>query len=142
MMARARAEPWAMTTVPPRPSSTAPPCASASNRSARRRSRPRLARRATAPAGPAVSAARVSVSARRRLPSIVLSATFPVKPSVTTTSTAPASASRPSTFPVNRTGAEQSSGWARRASRLPLPGSEPIVSRPTVGDPRPRTARA
>jgi glycerol-3-phosphate acyltransferase PlsX len=73
---------------------------------------------------------------------IVFSATLPVKPSVTTTSTAPASASRPSTFPVNRTGADHSSGWARRASRLPFPGSEPIVSRPTVGDCNPRRARA
>ena len=87
----------------------------------------------------AVTAARSSAAANRIEPSSVFSATFPVKPSVTITSSSPASRSPPSTLPAKLSGSAPcggslaSSSWARRVNLLPFPGSVPIVSSPTLG---------
>ena len=86
-----------------------------------------------------VRAVRSSPVANRIAPSRVLSATLPVKPSVTITSTAPAIRSPPSMFPAKCSGSDPGSGsdasssCARRVSTLPLPASAPMVSRPTFG---------
>jgi hypothetical protein len=86
-----------------------------------------------------VTAARSSAEANRIDPSSVFSATLPVKPSVTITSTSPASRPPPSTLPAKlsgrapRGGSAASSSCARLVNLLPLPGSVPMVSSPTLG---------
>ncbi len=86
-----------------------------------------------------VTAARSSAAANRIEPSSVFSATFPVKPSVTITSSSPASRSPPSTLPAKLSGSAPcggslaSSSCARLVNLFPFPGSVPIVSSPTWG---------
>ena len=66
-------------------------------------------------------------------PSAVLSATLPVKPSVTTTSTVPAGMSSPSTKPWNWIGSAlvRRIAAAARTSSWPFMSSEPTLRRPT-----------
>jgi hypothetical protein len=86
-----------------------------------------------------VSAARSSAEANRIEPSSAFSATLPVNPSVTITSSSPASRSPPSTLPAKLSGSAPcggslaSSSCARLVNLLPFPGSAPMVSRPTLG---------
>jgi hypothetical protein len=81
-------------------------------------------------------------------PSSVFSATFPVKPSVTITSSSPASRSPPSTLPAKLSGSAPcggslaSSSCARLVNLLPFPGSVPMVSSPTWGSRTPRVSWA
>ena len=129
----------------PRPTTRAPrrPC-----RSGRAGRRPRACRasssRATSSSRPAgaIPAAATMPRTVRTQPSMFFSTTLPVNPSVTTTSTVPASTSCPSTLPWKRTGALGSSPAAARASRFPLAGSAPMDSSPTDGSATPRTVRA
>ena len=80
-----------------------------------------------------------------RPPSRVFNATLPVNPSVTTTSAASVSRSRPSTLPMNRAPsnwASVSRPWAFLTNGLPFPGSSPMDSRAIRGSSTPRRSRA
>ena len=67
-------------------------------------------------------------------PSRVLSATLPVKPSVTTTSTGEGIRSRPSMFPTKlSSGLAAKSWWVSFTRGVPLVDSSPIERSPTVG---------
>ena len=65
---------------------------------AERRAQQQAARRPRS--APTRAASRIASATARAVPSSVFSATLPVKPSVTTTSAAPVSRSRPSTLPT------------------------------------------
>ena len=67
-------------------------------------------------------------------PSLILSATLPVKPSHTMTSASPLYTSRASTLPMNSTGESLRSRYASRVSSFPFVASSPIDSRPTRGE--------
>src|ERR1700722_14306553 len=75
---------------------------------------------------------------------MVLSATLPVKPSVTTTSTVPSAMSSPSMKPWKRTGAPGPlrRRAAPRTASLPFMSSDPTLSSPTTGWVTPSTVRA
>ena len=71
-----------------------------------------------------------------------LSATLPVKPSVTRTSAAPSRTSRPSALPRKSRSDAASSSCASSVSRLPFSGSSPIERRRTSGAAMPRISSA
>ena len=91
-------EPWLMMHTPSTPSSMAPPEVSGS--SARRRP-PSEAQHVWACTPASASSASSQPHHARIPPSRAFSATLPVKPSVTTTSTSSVQMSRPSTLPMN-----------------------------------------
>ena len=71
-----------------------------------------------------------------------MSRTFPVNPSLTTTSATPAPRSRPSTLPMNRTGAALMRRNASFSTSLPLASSSPMLRSPTAGSSTPRYTSA
>ena len=78
------------------------------------------------------------------VPSAILSATLPVKPSVTTTSATPSVTSVPSTKPLKSIGRplSRSIAAAPRTTSSPLPSSVPTLSSATRGLATPRMTRA
>src|SRR4051794_30671802 len=133
--------PWATTATPRRPSRIAPPTAFGSM--AERRP-PRAGRRSRPPAaasGPERAAPRTASATALAVPSSVFRVTFPVKPSVTTTSASPLSRSRPSTLPMKRMASvSASASWASTTSARPFFCSSPTESSATRGLSTPRTA--
>src|SRR5919201_3667987 len=129
------------------PSRYAPPALSGSmtsrnSSSAGRRSMPpALARRDE------VATSRIWRSISSETPSMSLSTTLPVKPSVTTTSALPAGNSLPSTLPTKSKVSpsakrSRSAACASTTSGVPFVSSSPIDSRPTVGRSIPSTTCA
>src|SRR5580698_969118 len=94
--------------------------------------------------GSRLSAVRRKCTTSLAVPSAVLSATLPVKPSVTMTSTVPSAMSSPSTKPQNSIGslALRRICAAPRTASLPFTSSAPTFRMPTVGRSSPRIARA
>src|SRR5215218_722291 len=134
--------PWPTTATPRSPSRMAPPVASGSMRRLSPPSAGRSRRPPSVAIGPERAASRTASATARAVPSIVFSATLPVKPSVTTTSAIPASRSRPSRLPRKSiASARASSSWASTTSAVPFFGSSPTESSATRGRSTPSTAR-
>ena len=96
-------------------------------------SRPRISRPPSFETVPERIASRTAPTTAFAVPSISFSATLPVKPSVTTTSTSPRGRSKPSTLPDE---VERRLGAAPRAARAPRPRRacpSPAPRRPTAG---------
>lgn len=74
-------------------------------------------------------------------PSANLSTTLPTKPSQTTTSTLPWKRSLPSTLPMKLSSLSESIFQVWLQFSVPLPSSEPMLSRPTLGVRRPMISR-
>ena len=91
------------------------------------------AHRALPRAVAAMISSRRAPSTLRIVPSIVFSATLPVKPSQTITSASALEQLRPSALPAKRSPLGASSACASSVSWLPFSGSSPIERRPTVG---------
>src|ERR1035441_4329467 len=88
-------------------------------------------------------ASRSSVLTSLAVPSQVLMATFPTKPSQTATSVRPLKRSRPSMLPMkSMMGSARSRGKVSRVSWLPLESSSPMERSPTRGRAMWRTLRA
>ena len=90
--------------------------------------------------GPERTASRTAPITVMAVPSTALSATFPVKPSVTITSSCPPAMSSPSTFPAKSSGPSPRIRFASTTSSVPFFDSSPTDSRPTRARPTPCTA--
>src|SRR5512140_1969048 len=75
------------------------------------------------------------------IPSIVLIATFPTKPSQTKTSAFPAKKSLPSTFPTKFSPVRRNSSHVSRVRSVPFESSSPMLTTPTRGRGIPRIVR-
>ena len=75
------------------------------------------------------------------VPSMVFSATFPVKPSVTITSISPPRRSRPSQYPWKRIPERARASAAARVSAVPFVASSPFARIATLGRDTPSTRR-
>src|SRR5665213_60730 len=141
---KASVPPWLFTTIPLRPRKMPPLDARGSSLRRRARSAPVARKPPMRPRNERVSALRRKWMTSLAVPSAVLSATLPVKPSVTTTSTVPSEISSPSTKPQNSMGRVtlRNICAAPRTASLPFTSSAPTLRMPTVGRSRPRTARA
>ena len=83
----------------------------------------------------------LAADAPSSVPSITFSATLPVKPSATTTSTPAVGMSKPSTLPAKLSApASAMRSCAVSTSGVPLPDSSPTDSSPTAAARSPRTA--
>src|SRR6266540_1815794 len=132
-IARREEFPCAITARPRRPSRYAPPYVSGSSRFRSRRAAGRISRPPSLPRVVAVISWRNASSRFAIVPSRSLSVTLPVKPSVTTTSAAPRSRSRPSVLPPKLRSLAASSACASSVNWLPFSASSPIESRRTSG---------
>ena len=122
-----------MTHTPSTPSSTAPPVDVGIE--GRQPLRGAAGRRPCPPPSPPASnraRAKTSPAAARSAPSSVLSATLPVNPSVTMTSTVPCMRSRPSTLPTNPARSRAARTCCLRSSS-PLPGLLAVREEPDRG---------
>ena len=97
---RAPKLPWPTTTGLRRPSRIAPPTHSGSSSSRRRPTAPRISSPPADDTGPERIALRMASRTVADVPSMTFSATLPVKPSATMTSSRPPVRSKPSTLPA------------------------------------------
>src|SRR3990167_2480583 len=129
------APPWLFTTMPLTPRKTPPLTDEGSIFALRFFSPPVIISAPILERSERVSSSLIQPPTRRAAPSADLSAMFPVKPSVTTTSTAPSEMSLPSTNPLNAMSgsASRRTRAALRISSWPFNSSAPTFKRPTVG---------
>src|SRR4051794_21267924 len=127
------ASPWVTKAKPRSPSRIPAPTASWFNSSRRRRAFFRISSPPSVETGPERTASRTAPITVSAVPSTALSATLPVKPSVTITSCRPPAMSRPSTLPTKFSGPSLSTRFASTTSAVPFFGSSPTDSSPTRG---------
>src|SRR5215211_435336 len=134
--------PCATTTGRRSPSRIAPPTRSGSSCSRRAPSRRLMSSPPALDTAPERIASRMAPVTALAVPSMAFSATLPVKPSVTTTSTLPPARSKPSTLPAKLRPPAASRSPASSTSDVPLPDSSPTDSNPTCGRSTPKIGRA
>ncbi len=142
----ASAEPCDLITVPFSPKNTPPFTRRGSIRRFSRFNEVSASKDATRANGVALKAWRKKSLIRLAVPSPVFSATLPVKPSVTITSTRSEGISLPSTKPTKSKSAESAvseiNSCATFSSARPLCSSVPTLSKPTRGRAKPSPLRA
>src|SRR5665213_2753905 len=139
--------PWLFTTTPPRPRKMPPLAARGSSRRRSVLSAPEAIKAPIWPRRERFKERRRNWPTSLAVPSAVLRAILPVKPSVTTTSTVPSAMSLPSMKPWNAMGnpslvAARSISAAPFTASLPFCSSVPTFKSPTLGRSRPRIACA
>src|SRR5919108_1424813 len=132
--------PCATTTGLRSPSRIAPPTRSGSISSRSCAIFPRIRSPPTLDTGPERTRSRMVSRSTFDVPSSTLSATFPVKPSVTTTSADALGRSKPSRLPTKLRLPAAMRSCAVSTSGVPLPDSSPTDSSPTRGLDRPTIA--
>src|SRR2546421_1970863 len=132
--------PWVTNAPPRRPSRIPAPTESWLSSSRRRRALLRIRSPPSDEIAPERIVSRTAAITVMAVPSTALSATLPVNPSVTPTSSFPPAMSSPSTLPAKSSGPSLSTRLASTTSSVPFLGSSPTERSPTHARSTPCTA--